>query len=254
MLKKRIIPCLDVSDGRVVKGINFADTRDAGDPRELAGVYSSEGADELVLLDIGASVEGRKTMSRWVSQVADAIAIPFTVGGGISTPEQARYLVSLGADKISLNSAAVKNPDLIEKCAGLLGSQAVVVAVDVKRKRSGWEVFIEGGKKETGIDALKWIERAQRLGCGEILLTSMDGDGTKKGYDLDLLEEASKIASVPVIASGGAGKAEDIYMAFKAGADAALAASIFHYGTLRIDEVKEYLAHRGIPVRREMAP
>ena len=249
MLTKRIIPCLDVKAGRVVKGINFKDLRDAGDPAELAETYMKEGADELVLLDISASEERRGTMARWVQDVADRLTIPFTVGGGISSADQARELVSIGADKISLNTAAVDNPSLISRCANILGSQAVVVAIDVKKKGKSWKVFTHGGNLETSLNCLDWIEQVESMGCGEILLTSMDGDGTKEGYDLELLTEASKRTSVPIIASGGAGSAEHIAQALESGAQAALAASIFHYGILRIKEVKEHLLGRGIPVR-----
>ncbi len=249
MLTKRIIPCLDVKAGRVVKGINFKDLRDAGDPAELAETYMKEGADELVLLDISASEERRGTMARWVQDVADRLTIPFTVGGGISSADQARELISIGADKISLNTAAVDNPSLISRCADLLGSQAVVVAIDVKKKGKSWKVFTHGGSLETPLSCLDWIEQVENMGCGEILLTSMDGDGTKGGYDLELLIEASKRTSVPIIASGGAGSAEHIAQALESGAQAALAASIFHYGILRIKEVKEHLLGRGIPVR-----
>ncbi|MCF4152499.1 imidazole glycerol phosphate synthase subunit HisF [Dethiosulfovibrio sp. F2B] len=249
MLTKRIIPCLDVKNGRVVKGINFVNLKDAGDPAELAGLYSSEGADELVLLDISASEERRTTMAEWVKAVADRLTIPFTVGGGISSTEQAREIIALGADKISLNTAAVKDPSLIERCSRLLGSQAVVVAVDVKRENDRWAVYIQGGAKKTDLDGLEWVEKVQKLGCGEILLTSMDGDGTEAGYDLELLRRVSLETTVPVIASGGAGKEEHILQAFRAGADAALAASIFHYGKLRIGQVKDYLAGAKIPVR-----
>ena len=249
MLTKRIIPCLDVKAGRVVKGINFQNLRDAGDPAELAGTYESEGADELVLLDISASNERRSTMADWVKSVADRLSIPFTVGGGISSAEQARDLVAMGADKISLNTAAVNDPDLISKCSDLLGSQAVVVAIDVKKSGDRWQVYIQGGKKATNLDGIQWAVRAQKLGCGEVLLTSMDRDGTEAGYDLELLERITKEVSVPVIASGGAGTMEHILQSFQSGAEAALAASIFHYGKIRISDLKECLSQQGIPMR-----
>ncbi|HPK06513.1 MAG TPA: imidazole glycerol phosphate synthase subunit HisF [Aminivibrio sp.] len=250
MLTKRIIPCLDVKDGRVVKGVNFVNLRDAGDPAAMAAAYMEEGADELVFLDITASAERRRTMTAWVSAVADALFIPFTVGGGISSVEQAREIVALGADKISLNSAAVRNPSLIGECAALLGKQAVVLAVDARQCGVGkWEVFIDGGRTATGLDALKWIEEGVRRGCGEILLTSMDRDGVKTGYDDDLNGLASGSVHVPLIASGGAGSMEHILGTFRAGSDAALAASIFHFGEIRIPDLKRYLAERGVPVR-----
>lgn len=250
MLTRRIIPCLDVLGGRVVKGVNFINLRDAGDPAELARTYMEEGADELVFLDITASAERRRTMLEWVSRVADTLFLPFTVGGGISTVEQAREIVALGADKISLNTAAVRNPQLIADCARLLGRQAVVLAVDAKKTPSGgWEVFVDGGRTATGLDVLEWIREGARLGCGEILLTSMDRDGAKNGYDNRLLSRAASSVSVPLIASGGAGNMEHILETFRAGSDAALAASIFHYGEIRIGDLKRYLAGQGIPVR-----
>lgn len=250
MLTKRIIPCLDVKAGRVVKGINFVNLRDAGDPATLAEVYMKEGADELVFLDISASQERRDTMTEWVTKVADRLFIPFTVGGGISDPEQARKLVTLGADKISLNTAAVKDPGLITSCARLLGRQAVVVAVDVRREGDRWEVFVAGGSKATGLDALEWAREAEMRGCGEILLTSMDRDGTNIGYDLELLEEICSSVKVPVIASGGAGNMPHILQAFRAGSEAALAASIFHFGTIKIGDLKDWLSGQGVPVRK----
>lgn len=252
MLMKRIIPCLDVKGGRVVKGIQFTNLRDAGDPAELAGIYMNEGADELVFLDISASAERRRTMSDWVRSVADRLFIPFTVGGGISESAQAREIVALGADKVSLNTAAVRNPDLITECARTLGRQAVVLAIDARRMPGDrWEVLVEGGRIPTGLDAVDWAREGFRLGCGEILLTSMDRDGTNEGYDLDLIRKVSEAVSVPLIASGGAGSAEDMRLAFEAGADAALAASVFHYGLLGIGQVKSILAKAGIPVRLE---
>lgn len=250
MLTKRIIPCLDVFGGRVVKGVNFINLRDAGDPAELASIYMKEGADELVFLDITASAERRKTTTEWVTRVADALFIPFTVGGGISSVEEAREIIALGADKISLNTAAVKKTDLIGECARLLGKQAVVLAVDAKRRgKDSWEVFIDGGRTPTGIDVLSWIREGIRRGCGEILLTSMDQDGVKNGYDDELNGRAASAATVPFIASGGAGTMEHILATFRAGSDAALAASIFHFGEIRIPELKKYLAETGIPVR-----
>ncbi len=251
MLAKRIIPCLDVSDGRVVKGVNFVDLRDAGDPVELGRRYYEEGADELVFLDISATVEARSTMLKWVSEVADTVFIPFTVGGGLSGIDQIRELLRAGADKITMNSAAVKDPALVEEAATRFGSQCVVIAVDAKRHHDGWHVYIAGGRQDTGLDALEWLKRVQSLGAGEILLTSMDRDGTQDGYDLDLLAAASGFLSIPVIASGGAGSPGHLLDAFrKGGADAVLAASIFHYSRLSIAEVKEFLAREGIAVRR----
>lgn len=251
MLTRRIIPCLDVKDGRVVKGIRFANLADSGDPAELARRYMDEGADELVFLDISASHEGRGTMRTWVRSVADELSIPFTVGGGISSLSQARGIIALGADKISVNTAAVRNPRLIAECAGLLGNQAVVLAVDAKRNDSGgYEVFTEGGRTPSGRDAIEWIREGVRLGCGEILLTSMDRDGTKSGYDLECLSLVSRSVDIPIIASGGAGSVRDLFAAFEAGADAVLAASIFHTGTHTVGDVKEALAALGIPVRK----
>jgi len=250
MLMKRIIPCLDIKGGRVVKGIRFRNLRDAGDPAELAAAYMEEGADELVFLDISASLERRRTMTDWVRAVAERLFIPFTVGGGINRAEEARQLVALGADKVSLNTGAVRNPNLIRDCARTLGRQAVVLAIDAKRKPGGgWEVLVEGGRTATGLDVVDWAREGVRLGCGEILLTSMDQDGTNEGYDLELIRTVSETAPVPLIASGGAGSAEDLRRAFESGADAALAASIFHYGILSIREVKRELAKWDIPVR-----
>lgn len=250
MLMKRIIPCLDIKEGRVVKGIQFLNLRDAGDPAELARTYMNEGADELVFLDISASAERRRTMPDWIRSVADQLFIPFTVGGGISEPEQAREIVALGADKVSLNTAAVRNPRLIMECARTLGRQAVVLAIDARQTAEGhWEVLVEGGRTPTGLDAVEWAREGFRLGCGEILLTSMDRDGTNEGYDLDLVRRVSEAVSVPLIASGGAGSAEHMRLAFEAGADAALAASIFHYGVLGIGQVKSELAKAGVSVR-----
>ena len=250
MLAKRIIPCLDVKSGRVVKGIHFVDLRDAGDPVELGGQYYREGADELVFLDITATVEARKTVLEWVRRVADRIFIPFTVGGGIGSLEQIQELLRAGADKVSLNSAAVKNPQLIRDAALAFGSQCIVLAVDARRKGDSWEVFVGGGRYPTGIDALEWIRWGESLGAGEILLTSMDRDGTLEGYDLELLRRVSDASRIPLIASGGAGKPEHLLAGFQeGGADAVLAASIFHYGQYSIADVKEFLAANGVPMR-----
>ncbi|HHW04099.1 MAG TPA: imidazole glycerol phosphate synthase subunit HisF [Thermoanaerobacterales bacterium] len=250
MLKKRIIPCLDVKDGRVVKGTNFVNLRDAGDPVELAAFYDREGADEVVFLDITASAERRKTTVEMVRRAAQEVFIPLTVGGGISSIDDIRNLLMAGADKVSLNTAAVQNPDLIYEGARRFGSQCIVLACDAKRKGNGWEVYIHGGRTATGIDALKWIDKAVKLGAGEILLTSMDTDGTKDGYDVELTRAVAEIVKVPVIASGGAGKIEHFKEVFRqGGADAALAASVFHYGTYSIRQVKQYLQQEGIEVR-----
>jgi cyclase len=249
MLTKRIIPCLDVKDGRVVKGINFVNLRDAGDPATLAFTYMNEGADELTFLDITASNERRATMLEWVKVVADAISIPFTVGGGISQANDAVSLIALGADKISLNTAAVRRPELIAECAEALGSQAVVVAVDVKRRDGGWGVFIEGGRTPTDREGLDWCREAAARGAGEFLVTSMDRDGTKEGYDLEFLELLSEEVKIPVIASGGAGTARHALEAFEAGADAALMASVLHFGEIRICDLKNYLRENGVPMR-----
>lgn len=250
MLAKRIIPCLDVADGRVVKGINFVDLRDAGDPVELGCRYYQEGADELVFLDITATVEARKTTLKWVRRVADSIFIPFTVGGGISSLDQIQELLRAGADKVSINSAAVRCPELIRDSAHAFGSQCIVLAVDVKRKGTAWKVYIGGGRFETDLDGLEWIRSGAELGAGEILLTSMDRDGTESGYDLELLDKVSSLVRIPVIASGGAGSPTHLLEAVRIGrADAILAASIFHYDRYSIASVKEFLAQGGIPVR-----
>ena len=252
MLTKRIIPCLDVNDGRVVKGVNFVNLRDAGDPVEIAAAYDKAGADELVFLDITASSDHRKTVVDMVRQVARTVFIPFTVGGGIRTVEDFKLLLRAGADKISVNSAAIDNPGLIAEAAEKFGSQCVVAAIDAKRRPdgSGWNIFKHGGRLDTGIDALEWAERVDCLGAGEILLTSMDCDGTKAGYDNALTAAVAERVSIPVIASGGAGTMEHFYDALTAGkADAVLAASLFHYKELAIGDLKEYLAGRGIPVR-----
>lgn len=253
MFTKRIIPCLDVNNGRVVKGINFVDLKDAGDPVEIAKVYDKEGADELVFLDITASSDARATVVDMVEKVAENVFIPFTVGGGIRTVEDFRTILRAGADKISINSSAINTPDLISDAAYKFGSQCVVVAIDAKSRddKSGWNVYKNGGRIDTGLDAVEWAVEAEKRGAGEILLTSMDGDGTKAGYKLDLTRTIAESVSIPVIASGGAGKLSHFYDALseKGKADAALAASLFHYKELKIREVKEYLRDRGIPVR-----
>ncbi len=253
MLAKRIIPCLDVKDGRVVKGVNFVDLRDAGDPVEQAQVYDAAGADELVFLDITATHENRNTMMEMVRAVADQVFIPFTVGGGIRTVADMRLILRSGADKIGINSAAVRTPDLITRGAEEFGSQAVVVAIDARLTpgtSDKWEVFISGGRTPTGLDAVDWAKRAEELGAGEILLTSMDGDGTQEGYDIRLTRAISDAVNIPVIASGGAGNVQHFAQALtEGGADAALAASLFHYKQLTIAEVKEYLASQGLPIR-----
>ncbi len=250
MLAKRIIPCLDVRDGRVVKGIHFVDLQDAGDPVELARRYYQEGADELVFLDITATVEARRTVLEWVRRVADTIFIPFTVGGGIGSLSQIQELLRAGADKVSLNSAAVRRPALVGEAAAEFGSQCIVLAVDAKRAGTGWHVFVDGGRRDTGLDALQWIEEGAARGAGEILLTSMDRDGTQDGYDLELLQEVTGRIRIPVIASGGAGKPEHLLEGVTTGrADAVLAASIFHYGHYSVGEVKRFLARHGVAVR-----
>lgn len=250
MLKKRIIPCLDIKEGRVVKGVNFVGLTDAGNPVELAARYAAEGADELVFLDITATVEKRKTLAGLVTEVASQINIPFTVGGGINTAADAEYLVRSGADKISLNSSAVKNPQLIKEIAANLGCQAVVVAIDAKRTNGLWEVYISGGRTATGLSVTEWAQQAEQLGAGEILLTSMDKDGTKSGFALDLLKDVSAVTSIPVIASGGAGSREHFVEVFtQTEATAALAASLFHYGELAIPDLKRYLKQQNIPIR-----
>lgn len=251
MYAKRIIPCLDVKNGRVVKGVSFVDLRDAGDPVECAAAYDKQGADELVLLDITATHEGRSTMIDIVSKVANTVFIPFTVGGGIKSVDDFKELLRAGADKISVNSAAVRNPDLINEAAYKFGSQCVVVAIDAKKNENSWEVYLNGGRIPTGIDAVEWAKEAERRGAGEILLTSMDKDGQKSGYDIELTRAVSESVGIPVIASGGAGKAEHFLDAFTQGkADAVLAASLFHFNELPIPELKEYLAKNSISVRR----
>lgn len=251
MHTKRIIPCLDVKAGRVVKGTNFVGLRDAGDPVELAATYDIEGADELVFLDITASVEERKAMLDVINKTAGEVFMPLTVGGGISTVDDIRNALRAGADKTSVNSAAVKNPQLIAEGAKLFGSQCIVLAIDACRcGENKWEVYVHGGRTPTGIDAIEWAKQGVALGAGEILLTSMDADGTKNGYDIPLTKAVSEAVNVPVIASGGAGKLEDFYEVLtEGGADAVLAASVFHYKTFTIQQVKEYLRDRGIEVR-----
>ena len=252
MHTKRIIPCLDVKDGRVVKGIHFVNLRDAGDPADVAAAYDAAGADEVVFLDITASSDSRATQLEWVRQVASKVFIPFTVGGGIRTVDDFKAILREGADKISINSAAIMNPRLISDAAEKFGSQCVVVAIDAKRREdgSGWNIYKNGGRVDMGMDAVEWARTAERMGAGEILLTSMDGDGTKAGYDIALTRAVSQSVGIPVIASGGAGTMEHFYEALtEGGAEAALAASLFHYKELEIRQVKEYLRSKGISVR-----
>lgn len=250
MLAKRIIPCLDVKDGRTVKGTNFVGLRDAGDPVDLAARYCAEGADELVLLDISATNERRNTLTALVSKVAAEINIPFTVGGGISTVEDIGVLLDSGADKVSINTAAVRDPQLISAAASNFGSQCVVLAIDAMNTDTGWKVFLNGGRVATELDAVEWAKRAVELGAGEILLTSMNADGTKDGFDIGITREISSSVGVPVIASGGAGRMDDFADVFSIGtADAALAASVFHYGEISIGDLKSFLTMRGIEVR-----
>ena len=252
MFTKRIIPCLDVNAGRVVKGVNFVDLKDAGDPVEIARAYDKAGADELVFLDITASSDERRTVVDMVRQVAECVFIPFTVGGGIRTVDDFRAILREGADKVSINSSAINTPELISDAADKFGSQCVGVAIDAKRREdgSGWNIYKNGGRIDVGIDAVEWAEKVERLGAGEILLTSMDCDGTKAGYDLDLTRAIAENVSIPVIASGGAGTLEHFKEALTEGkADAALAASLFHYKELEIRQVKEYLREEGVPVR-----
>ena len=252
MFTKRIIPCLDVNAGRVVKGVNFVDLKDAGDPVEIAKAYDRAGADELVFLDITASSDARKTVTDMVRKVAECVFIPFTVGGGIRTVDDFRAILREGADKVSINSSAINNPRLISDAADKFGSQCVVVAIDAKRRAdgSGWNIYKNGGRIDVGIDAVEWARKVEALGAGENLLTSMDGDGTKAGYDLELTCAIAESISIPVIASGGAGRLEHFKEALTVGrADAALAASLFHYKELEIREVKEYLLQEGVPVR-----
>lgn len=252
MHTKRVIPCLDVKDGRVVKGINFVNLQDAGDPAQVAAAYDKEGADEVVFLDIMASADSRDTQLEWVRQVAANVFIPFTVGGGIQTVEDFRAILREGADKISVNSAAIMNPALVSEAADKFGSQCVVVAIDAKKRPdgSGWNIYKNGGRIDMGMDAVEWAVKVEKLGAGEILLTSMDGDGTKAGYDIALTKAVAEAVDIPVIASGGAGKLEHFYEALEeAKAEAVLAASLFHYKELEIRQVKEYLRGRGVSVR-----
>jgi cyclase len=258
MLAKRVIPCLDVKDGRVVKGVNFVDLVDAGDPVEQAKIYDQEGADELVFLDITATHEARDTVIDMVRRVADTVFIPFTVGGGIRTVEDMRAMLLAGADKVSINSAAVRNPQLIREGAQRFGSQCIVVAIDARQRQAGdlaergpgWDVYVSGGRINTGLDAVAWAKEAERCGAGEILLTSMDGDGTLEGYDVELTRAISDAVKIPVIASGGAGKAEHFAQALTdGGAAAVLAASLFHFRQLSIQEVKDFLRDADVPVR-----
>lgn len=254
MFTKRIIPCLDVHNGRVVKGVNFVDLRDAGDPVEAGAAYGKAGADELVFLDITASSDARSIKLDMVRRVAETVFIPFTVGGGIRTLEDFKMILREGADKIAVNTAAIMDPDLIARAADKFGSQCVVLAVDAKRRedKSGWNVYKNGGRVDMGIDAIEWVKKAVDMGAGEILVTSMDCDGTKNGYDLELTRTISENVAVPVIASGGAGKKEHFYQALTEGkADAALAASLFHFKELEIKEVKQYLKQKGISVRMQ---
>ncbi|WP_320668169.1 imidazole glycerol phosphate synthase subunit HisF [Prochlorococcus sp. MIT 1307] len=253
MVALRLIPCLDVAEGRVVKGVNFVGLRDAGDPVELACRYSQAGADELVFLDIAASHEGRATLIDMVRRTAESVTIPFTVGGGISTVDGIKELLRAGADKVSLNSSAVSNPDLIVQGATRFGSQCIVVAIDAKRRKTdqwGWDVFVKGGRENTGLDVLEWTRKISQLGAGEILLTSMDGDGTQAGYDLELTRTVAEAVDIPVIASGGAGCLEHIFMAFTDGkASAALLASLLHDGDLTVKEIKDYLIKKSLLIR-----
>ncbi|GAB4275979.1 MAG: imidazole glycerol phosphate synthase subunit HisF [Coriobacteriia bacterium] len=252
MLMKRVIPCLDVDGGRVVKGVNFVDIKDAGDPVELGRRYDEEGADELVFLDITASHEGRETMLEVARQVAEQVFIPYTVGGGMRTAQDIRAMLAAGSDKISINSAAVRNPEIVRETSRIYGSQCIVVAIDARRVKGAerWEVFINGGRINTGMDAVRWAEEVERLGAGEILLTSMDRDGTNVGFDLPLTRAVTRAVNIPVIASGGAGELEHFAeVVVEADADAVLAASTLHYGKLTVRQIKEHMASCGIPVR-----
>ena len=250
MLKKRIIPCLDIKDGRTVKGINFVEIRDAGDPIELAKNYVKQGADELVFLDITATIENRSTLIDLVKRIAKEINIPFTVGGGISSVEDVSKLIEAGADKVSINSSAVKRPELITEIAEKFGSQCVVVAIDTKHEDSEWKVFVNGGRKATGLNTVEWAQQVEQKGAGEILLTSMNNDGTKAGFAIDITNEVSSVVNIPVIASGGAGLKEHFKNVFeKTKATGGLAASIFHYGTIPIPDLKKYLIEQKIAIR-----
>lgn len=254
MLAKRILPCLDVKAGRVVKGVNFVELRDAGDPVELAQAYNQAGADELVFLDITASHEDRDTIIDVVYRTAEQVFIPLTVGGGIQSLENIKNLLRAGADKVSLNSAAVSNPDLVNRASDRFGNQCIVIAIDAKRRHDpsnpGWDVYVKGGRENTGLDAITWAREVTQRGAGELLITSMDADGTKAGYDLELTRAIAQQVEIPVIASGGAGNCEHIYQAVTSGqAEAALLASLLHYGELTVGEIKDYLHHRQVPVR-----
>ena len=251
---KRVIPCMDIDAGRVVKGTRFLDIRDAGDPVELAAFYDAEGADELVFLDITATSDKRDTVVELARRAADEVFIPFTIGGGIRSAGDAQAVLDAGADKVSVNSAAVARPELVDELANVFGAQCVVLAIDAKRAAEGWEVYVAGGRTPTGIDAVSWACEGVARGAGEILLTSMDRDGTKDGYDTDLLRAISSQVDVPVIASGGAGEPQHLVDGFEAGADAVLVASILHYGRYSVAELKQYLAAAGVPVRALSAP
>lgn len=248
-MSRRVIPCLDVKDGRVVKGINFVDLRDAGDPVEQAAAYDAAGADEVCFLDISASPEGRSTLVDVVARTADQVFAPLTVGGGVRSVADADRLLVAGADKISINTAAIRSPQLIAELADQFGCQAIVVAIDARRDGAGWQVYSNGGRTPEGLDVISWARQVANLGAGEILLTSMDRDGTQRGYDLELIAALSQAVTIPVIASGGVGELEHLAQGLAAGADAVLAASIFHFGTYSIGQAKQYLAARGIPVR-----
>ncbi|AOY75556.1 imidazole glycerol phosphate synthase subunit HisF [Clostridium formicaceticum] len=252
MITKRIIPCLDVDQGRVVKGVNFVNLRDAGDPVEVAKAYNLQGADEIVFLDITASNEERNILLEVVKKTAEEVFIPLTVGGGIRSVEDFRQVLKSGADKVSINSAAVKTPSIVTECAKLFGSQAVVVAIDVKKQKDGsYHVYVKGGREDTGLEAIAWAKEVERLGAGEILLTSMDKDGTKSGYDIEITKSISEAVNIPVIASGGAGSMEDFLEVFTKGSgDAALAASLFHFKEIEIGALKDYLKKHGINMRR----
>jgi len=250
MLTKRIIPCLDVRDGITVKGVNFVNLQEVGDPPLMASAYEGQGADEIVFLDISASAEGRKTLMHVVERTAEHLFVPLTVGGGIRSREDMRTALNAGADKVSINTIAVQRPEVISECAMDFGRQCVVVAIDAKSEGSSWKVYTHGGRRRTELDAIEWASRAQELGAGEILLTSMDADGTKDGYDIPLTQKVAEAVDIPVIASGGCGNAEHIYQVLsRTGAEAALAASIFHYGELTVSQVKDYLREKGVPVR-----
>jgi cyclase len=255
VLAKRIIPCLDVKGGRVVKGTHFEGLRDAGDPVQLAALYARQGADEVVFLDIAASVEERETLVELVRRTSEAVFIPFTVGGGVRSADDVGRVLLAGADKVSVNTAALQDPEIITHGAGSFGSQCMVVAIDAKRDGQGWEVYSHGGRQPTGRDAVAWAREAEERGAGELLVTSIDADGTRAGYDVELLRAMADAVSIPVIASGGAGTLDDFRQALQEGsADAALAASVFHYGTYTVGDVKRYLAEKGVPVRPVPVP